>query len=137
MMVHYSPSPSPSPSREASALSSDELALAADAMNSGRIQEKRSAPPPEQQDAERNIMYYATLGPVSILRLIPFETDQQALGVLCLRIEHPVARFTSAARLEKERSRPEARAAFFWAYLEQVTSLIERALLRLTAAEHE
>jgi K+-sensing histidine kinase KdpD len=124
-----------SSSHEPFALSSDELVLAQAGLNQGRIQEKRSAPPPDQSDAEHNIAYYATLGPVSILRLMPLQADQQVLAVLCLRIEHPPAWFASATRLEQERAHPGSRAAFFWTYLEQVTSLIERALMRLTAAE--
>jgi hypothetical protein len=41
-----------------------------------------------------------------------------------------VSWFADVSRMEKERARPESRAAFFWTYLEEVTSLIERAFLR-------
>lgn len=122
-----------SPSHEPFTLSSDELALATATMTQGRIQEKRSAPLPDRQDSEHNITYYATIGPVTILRLIPFQTNQQVFGVLCLRIQHPAPWFASVARMEEERARPWSRAAFFWTYLEQVTSLIERARLRAAA----
>ena len=119
-----------SPSDEPFTLSSEELALATATMTQGRIQEKRYAPAPDEQDPERKITYYASIGPVTILRLIPLQTDQQVLGVLCLRIQHPVPWFASVVRLEEERTRPGSRATFFWTYLEEVTSLIERALLR-------
>lgn len=118
------------PSHEPFTLSPDELALVTTTMTQNSIQEKRSAPPPDEQDSEHHINYYATIGPVTILRLIPLQTDQQVFGVLCLRIQHPVPWFADVARMEKDRARPASRVAFFWTYLEQVTSLIERALLR-------
>ena len=119
-----------SSSNEPFTLSSDELILATATMTEGRIKEKRSAPPPDSQDAEHNIHYYATMKPVTILRFIPLQTESHTFGVLCLRIEHPVPWFADVSRMEKDRARPESRAAFFWTYLEQVTSLIERAFLR-------
>ena len=122
------------PSHEPFALSSDELALVNTTMTQGHIQEKRSAPPPDLRDSEHHVHYYATIGPVTILRLIPLQTDQHVFGVLCLRIQHPVSWFADVAHMEKDRLRPESRVAFFWTYLEQVTSLIERALLRSAAA---
>jgi two-component system sensor histidine kinase KdpD len=122
------------PSHEPFTLSSDELALVTTTMTQGRIQEKRSAPTPDIQDSEHHVHYYATVGPVTILRLIPLQTDQHVFGVLCLRIQHPVSWFSDVAHLENDRPRPGFRVGFFWTYLEEVTSLIERALLRSTAA---
>ena len=119
-----------SSSNEPFTLSSDELILATATMTEGRIKEKRSAPPPDIQDAEHNINYYATIRPVTILRFIPLQTELDTFGVICLRIQHPVPWFAVATRIEKDRAQPESRAAFFWTYLEQVTSLIERAFLR-------
>ena len=122
------------PLHEPFTLSSDELALVSTTMSHGRIQEKRSAPPPDIRDSEHHVHYYATIGPVTILRLIPLQTDLHVFGVLCLRIQHPVSWFADVAQMEKDRSRPGSRVGFFWTYLEQVTSLIERALLRSAAA---
>ncbi|HWZ17838.1 MAG TPA: DUF4118 domain-containing protein [Ktedonobacteraceae bacterium] len=122
------------PSHEPFTLTSDELALVTTTMTQGRTQEKRSAPPPDIRDSEHNIHYYANIGPVTILRLIPLQTDQHVFGVLCLRIQHPVSWFADVEHMEKDRSRPGSRVAFFWTYLEQVTSLIERALLRSSVA---
>jgi two-component system sensor histidine kinase KdpD len=122
------------PSNEPFTLSSDDLALVNTTMTRGRIQEKRSAPPPDVRDTEHHVQYFATIGPVTILRFIPLQTDQRVFGVLCLRIQHPVSWFADVEHMEKDRSRPGSRVAFFWTYLEQVTSLIERALLRSAAA---
>jgi two-component system sensor histidine kinase KdpD len=121
-------------SQEQFTLSSDELALASTTIAQGHIQEKRIAPSPDMQDSEHNVRYYASIGPVTILRFIPLQTDQHVFGVLCLRIQHPVSWFADVANMEENRSRPGSRIAFFWTYLEQVTSLIERALLRSSAA---
>jgi hypothetical protein len=121
-----------SSSNEPFTLSSDELILATATMTEGRIKEKRSTSPPDSQDAEHNINYYATIKPVTILRFIPLQTERDTFGVLCLRIEHPVPWFADVSRMEKD-ARPESRAAFFGTYLEQVTSLIERAFLRSAA----
>jgi hypothetical protein len=122
-----------SSSNEPLTFSFDERMVAIATMTEGRIKEKRSAPPPDIRDAEHNIHYYASLGPVTILRFIPLQTERDTFGVLCLRMEHPVPWFADVSRMEKDRARPESRAAFFWTYLEQVTSLIERAFLRSDA----
>jgi hypothetical protein len=119
-----------SSSNEPFTLSSDELMLATATMTEGRIKEKRSAPPPDMRDAEHNIHYYTSIKPVTILRFIPLQTERDTFGLLCLRIQHPVPWFADVSRMEKDGARPESRAAFFWTYLEQVTSLIERAFLR-------
>lgn len=119
-----------SSSNEPLTFSSDERMLVTAAMIEGRIKEKRSAPPPDSQDAEHNIHYYTTMKPVTILRFIPLQTERDTFGVLCLRMEHPVPWFADVSHMEKGRARSESRAAFFWTYLEQVTSLIERAFLR-------
>jgi two-component system sensor histidine kinase KdpD len=122
------------PSRELFVFSADELALVDSTLTRGQIQERRLAPPPDIRDAEHHVHYYATIGPVTIMRFIPLQTDQRVLGVMCLRIQHPVSWFADVAQLEKDRSRPASRNSFFWTYLEQVTSLIERAMLRSVAA---
>ena len=120
-------------SQEPFAISPQELELVTTTMEQGRIQEKRSAPPPDIRDSEHNVQYYASIGPVTILRFIPLQTDQRVFGVMCLRIQHPVSWFTDVTHMEEERPRQGSRITFFWTYLEQVTSLIERALLRSTA----
>jgi two-component system sensor histidine kinase KdpD len=117
-------------SDERFALSDDELALATSTMTDGRVQEKRYAPPPDEHDSEHKIMHYNTIGLVSILRFIPLQKEQHVSGVLCLSIQRPVPWFANVARMEEDRARPTSRGAFFWIYREQVSTLIERALLR-------
>ncbi len=64
------------------------------------------------------------------LRLIPLKTGQQVVGVLRLRILDDSLKLTQDERLEEEDEQPNARTAFFWTFLEQASSLIERAHLR-------
>lgn len=64
------------------------------------------------------------------LRLIPLKTGQQVVGVLRLRILDDSRQLTRDERLEEDHDQPNARTAFFWTFLEQASSLIERARLR-------
>ena len=64
------------------------------------------------------------------LRLIPLKTGQQVVGVLRLRILDDSLKLSQDERLDEEHDQPNARTAFFWTFLEQASSLIERARLR-------
>jgi K+-sensing histidine kinase KdpD len=64
------------------------------------------------------------------LRLIPLKTGNEVLGVLALRLCDPVSWFASAERIREEQKNPASRVNFFWTFLEQATSVIERAHLR-------
>jgi two-component system, OmpR family, sensor histidine kinase KdpD len=64
------------------------------------------------------------------LRLIPLKTGQKVVGVLRLRILDDSLKLSQDERLEEEDDQPNARTAFFWTFLEQASSLIERARLR-------
>lgn len=64
------------------------------------------------------------------LRFIPLKTGEQVLGVLCLRMSNPVPWFTSEERLAEEQQRPGSPVHFFWTFIEQATSIIERTRLR-------
>ena len=64
------------------------------------------------------------------LRLIPLKTGQQVVGVLRLRILDDPRHLTQEERLEEDLDHPNARTTFFWTFLEQASSLIERARLR-------
>ena len=64
------------------------------------------------------------------LRLIPLKTGEQVLGVLCLRISDSVPWFASEERLAEEQQRPGSPVHFFWTFIEQATSIIERTRLR-------
>jgi hypothetical protein len=68
-----------------------------------------------------------------MLRLIPLRSGSRILGVLCLRLRNPAPWFARAVqaseRIEKEDDQ-DAQMAFFWTFLAQVTSILERAQLR-------
>jgi two-component system sensor histidine kinase KdpD len=65
------------------------------------------------------------------LRLIPLKVGQQVVGVLRLRMLDDPRRLTrDEQRLQEEYDHPNERTTFFWNFLEQATSLIERARLR-------
>jgi K+-sensing histidine kinase KdpD len=64
------------------------------------------------------------------LRLMPLKTGDEVLGVLALRMRDPVSWFASEANIREERENPDSRVNFFWTFLEQATSVIERAYLR-------
>jgi hypothetical protein len=68
--------------------------------------------------------------PAPFLRLIPLKTGKQVLGVLCLRMSDPVPWFASEERIVEEQQRPGSPIHFFWAFIEQATSVIERTRLR-------
>jgi len=65
-----------------------------------------------------------------LLRLIPLKTGEQVLGVLCLRMSDPVPWFASEERLAEEQQRPGSPVHFFWTFIEQAISVIERTRLR-------
>src|SRR5258708_25950180 len=64
------------------------------------------------------------------LRLIPLKIGQKVVGVLRLRVLDEPRRFPHKASLEEEHNSPDARIAFFWTFLDQATSLIERVRLQ-------
>ncbi|MGZ3612025.1 MAG: sensor histidine kinase, partial [Ktedonobacteraceae bacterium] len=64
------------------------------------------------------------------LRLIPLKTGQQVVGVLRLRILDDSSQLAKDEKLEEDQDQPNVRTAFFWTFLEQASSLIERARLR-------
>jgi two-component system sensor histidine kinase KdpD len=116
----------------------DERMLAIAVMTYGRVMEERTLPQPDHQDDAHRISQYSTIGPVTILRFLPLKTADRVLGVLCLRIQHPVPWFSSIAQMLQEQGRSSSRIDFFWTFLEQATSILERAYLRLAVqSEHE
>jgi two-component system sensor histidine kinase KdpD len=64
------------------------------------------------------------------LRLIPLKVGQQVVGVLRLRVLDDSRKSMQEERLEEEHEQPNVRTAFFWTFLDQATSLIERARLQ-------
>ena len=112
-------------------LTDEERLLALKAMLQGIVIEQRYAPRPAEQDMLNRIALYTRIGSVDILRLLPLKTDDRVYAVLCLRVTNPVSWFANAKRMQEEH--PDARVAFFWTFLEQATSLLERAQLRSDA----
>jgi two-component system, OmpR family, sensor histidine kinase KdpD len=66
----------------------------------------------------------------SYLSFSPLKTNQKVVGVLCVLIEEDPRLFSHAMRLGSEASRSDPRSTFFWAFLDQATSMIEHARLR-------
>ncbi|GHO51958.1 DUF4118 domain-containing protein [Ktedonobacter robiniae] len=68
-----------------------------------------------------------------ILRLIPLRTPSQVLGVLCLRLKHPIPWLADDQLFHEEERRHTERATFFWTFLDQAILVIERAHFRMQA----
>ncbi len=64
------------------------------------------------------------------LRLLPLQIGQRVVGVLRLRMIHDPRHNFGEERFEESPEQPNARTTFFWTFLDQATSLIERANLR-------
>lgn len=112
-------------------LTQDERMMAVAAMHRQEIVEKRIAPAPISRDIVKHISYYdATIGPITILRFIPLNANGETLGIVCLRIQNPVSWFSNIASMQREQSRTHSRVNFFWTFLEQVASILDRSRLR-------
>ncbi len=64
------------------------------------------------------------------IRMIPLKMGQKVVGVLCLFMEDDQRLFALEKSLGVERERSSSQAAFFWTFVDQATSAIERARLR-------
>ncbi|GHO58932.1 DUF4118 domain-containing protein [Ktedonobacter robiniae] len=116
-------------------LTQDERMLAVAAMHRHEIVEKRIAPSPISRDIVKHISYYDTaIGPITILRFIPLNANGETLGIVCLRIQNPVSWFSNIANMQREQSRTHSRIDFFWTFLEQVASILDRSRLRSFSA---
>jgi len=117
-------------------LSSDEKAIASWVMTHGRsmglYDDESLASTTSARFVQRVVVRITKEGRTvrRSLRLIPLKTGQQVVGVLRLRILDDSSQLTRDERLEEEHEQPNARTAFFWTFLEQASSLIERARLR-------
>src|SRR5260370_31316239 len=63
------------------------------------------------------------------IRMIPLEMGQKAYGVLCIFMEDNPRLLALERNLGAERDRSNPQSTFFWTFLEQATSVIERARL--------
>ena len=64
------------------------------------------------------------------IRMIPLEMGKKVHGVLCLFMEDNPRLLTLEKNLGAERERSNSQGAFFWTFVDQATSMIERARLR-------
>ena len=123
-------------------LSSDEQATAAWVMTQGQTVELHDVLLSEQKStgyAPRAIVRStAAAEPVRrYMRMIPLKVGQKIIGVLRLVIEDDPRLFPQEEKLGMERERPNSQTAFFWTFLDQATSVIERARLRQESLQIE
>jgi two-component system sensor histidine kinase KdpD len=64
------------------------------------------------------------------IRMIPLEMGKKAHGVLCLFMEDNPRLLALERNLGAERERSNSQSAFFWTFVDQATSMIDRARLR-------
>jgi two-component system, OmpR family, sensor histidine kinase KdpD len=64
------------------------------------------------------------------IRMIPLEMGKKVHGVLCLFMEDNPRLLALERNLGAERERSNSQSAFFWTFVDQATSMIERARLR-------
>ena len=116
-------------------MSSDEKAVATWVMNYGRTmglyEDFSSALSPSTPFVQR-ILMCTTWADVflSDSLLIPLYVGQKIVGVLRLRMLADPHRLPHEERLEEEDEHPNERTAFFYTFLDQASSLIERARLQ-------
>jgi two-component system sensor histidine kinase KdpD len=127
---------STSQSCEQITMSSDEKAIASWVMNHGRtmgLYEDSSGAPSSPAPFARRILMRTTWGgrvPQRSLLLIPLHVGQKIVGILRLRMLADPRRLSHEERLEEENEHPNIRTAFFNTFLDQASSLIERAHLQ-------
>lgn len=109
-------------------LSPEEQATALSVFKQGAMREMRAAPVSESSDT--GVTYYKQISPVTVTRFIPLKTGEQVVAVLCLHLHHTAAWFESIASMQDEEQHANNHLQFFQTFLEEATSLIERAHLR-------
>ncbi len=121
-------------------LSDDERTIAMQVMKSGQavgLHDVMLAPQRSPGFAPRVIIRNTIAGHAGRVRLIPLKTGGQTVGVLRLGIQGgPFYQATTEILLE-EQERIDPRTTFFWTFLDQATSVIERARLRRESMQVE
>lgn len=122
-------------------LSPDEQATAAWVMNQGQttqIYDVALAPQQTQGFAPRAVVRStASLHPVRrYARMLPLKTGQKVVGVLHLSMED-TQWSGSVDSMGTEQERHDPQTAFFWTFLDQAISIIERARLRQESLQVE
>jgi two-component system, OmpR family, sensor histidine kinase KdpD len=111
-------------------LSSDELQTAAIVMHEGRIMDIYEAPElPGGAHWFRRVahMKYSR---ACYVRLIPLQMGQQVVGVMRMLVQTTPERLILDREQGAGKEPVNTRTAFFWTFLDQATSVIERARLR-------
>jgi len=117
-------------------LSADEQVIASWVLQHGRAMSMydgaTSTPSPSTHFLQRAIFSRPTAGGAvrRSLRFIPLTVGQQIIGVMRLRLLSDARRFKKEDHFREEREHPNTQAAFFWTFLDQATSLVERTRLR-------
>ena len=127
---------------EEAKLSSDEEATASWVMTQDQAVELHDvslAPQLSTISAPRAIVRStAAIHPIRrYLRMIPLKIGQKVVGVVRLLIEDDPRLFTSEKSLGIDRDRSNPATAFFWTFLDQAASVIERARLRRESLQIE
>ena len=123
-------------------LSSDEEATASWVMTQDQAVELHDvslAPQLSTSSAPRAIVRStAAIHPMRrYLRMIPLKIGQKVVGVVRLLIEDDPRLFTREKSLGIDRDRSNPATAFFWTFLDQAASVIERARLRRESLQIE
>src|SRR5947209_1895084 len=127
---------------EEAKLSSDEEATASWVMTQDQAVELHDvslAPQLSTSSAPRAIVRStAAIHPMRrYLRMIPLKIGQKVVGVVRLLIEDDPRLFTREKSLGIDRDRSNPATAFFWTFLDQAASVIERARLRRESLQIE
>ncbi len=112
-------------------ISDDERTIALHVMKSGQavgLHDVMLAPQRSPGFSPRVIIRNSVAGHAARVRLIPLKTGGQTVGVLRLGIQG--GPFYQAETLLEEQERTDPRTTFFWTFLDQAISVIERARLR-------
>ncbi len=130
------------PSRPLPSLTTDELTTAVWVMRKGEVVDFYARMPLSRHDGTHasHMVIRSTAMPQSsrvYLSLFPLKNGHKVIGVLALVLEEDPRRFSREKRLGSEADRSDPRSPFFWALLDQATSMIERARLHRESLQIE
>jgi K+-sensing histidine kinase KdpD len=72
----------------------------------------------------------------SVVHLFPLKVGTRVIAVLYLNVRDGVSWLVGEKALQAETARDSEQIEFFWTFLDQISSLIERALLRTQTFSH-
>ena len=123
-------------------LSTDEAATAAWVMSQAQTVELHDValtPQVMRSSSQRAIVRSTATSQTTrrYMRMIPIRMGQKVVGVVRLLIEDDPRLFAPENSLGVDQERTNPRTAFFWTFLDQATSVIERARLRRESLQIE